>query len=97
MTNLSTLPSVTFSGTFLELRNAALLLGGRESWKQRKVIAALGIEVCERALRANGAELEVAKKLLAAYFEAHFTDEDKQMEIALKKAEKPVYESEDDI
>jgi len=101
MTNLSALPSVTFNGTFLELRNAALLLGGKENWKKRKVIAALGEEVCARALSLNPAALEEVKGALAAMFESLFTEEDRAMEAALKKAADRAYsddyEDEDDI
>lgn len=87
--------------SFLELRNAARLLGGSENWKKRLVTRAFGPEVCDRALSLNPVALEEMRGALAAMFESFFTDEDVAMEIALKKAADRVYsddyEDEDDI
>ncbi len=96
------LPTVMFKGTFLELRNAALLLGRKENWTKRLVTAAFGEDICEIALAANEQELKLCRKLLSTYFESKFTAKDKAMEIAIKKAEDRIindlpYEDEDDI
>lgn len=87
--------------SFLELRNAARLLGDQENWKKRLVIRAFGPDVCEKALSLDPSTLEEMKGVLAAMYESFFTEEDKAMEIALKKAADRTYsddyEDEDDI
>lgn len=99
---MTTLPSIIFKGTFLELRNAALLLGRKENWTKRLVTAAFGEEICDRALTLSDEVLKETKNILASCFESQFTDEDKAMEQAIKKAEDRIindlpYEDEDDI
>ena len=99
---MKTLPTIIFKNTFLELRNAARQLGGRKNWQKRMCIAAFGAEIAEMAMTLTEKELEAVKKVLSAYFESRFTDLDKQMETAIKKAEDRIindlpYEDEDDI
>jgi len=81
----------------LKFRNAARLLGGQKNWQKRIVSSCFGEEICNKALTCSQSELNAARLLLVNYFESKFTDDDKAMEIALKKAENPVYETEDDI
>lgn len=99
---MKTLPNIIFKGTFLELRNAALQLGGCKNWQKRQVIAAFGLEIAEMAMTLAEKELEAVKKVLSAYFESRFTAEDKAMDNAIKKAQDRIYtdapyEDEDDI
>jgi hypothetical protein len=99
---MKTLPTIIFKNTFLELRNAALQLGGCKNWQKRQVIAAFGLEIAEMAMTLTDKELKAVKRVLSTYFESRFTDLDKQMEIAIKKAEDRIindlpYEDEDDI
>ena len=88
-------------GSALQHRNAARLLGRKENWCKRLVREAFGEEACSQALSLNPAALEETKRALVALFEARFTDEDRDMEIALKKAAERAYsddyEDEDDI
>ena len=88
-------------GLNLSYRNAARLLGRKENWAKRLVREAFGDEVCDKALAMDTAELEEIKRLRVAYFESLFTDEDRNMEIALKRAADRAYsddyETEDDI
>jgi hypothetical protein len=85
------------NGKVLKYRNAARLLGGQKIWQKRIVSSCFGEEICNKALTCSQSELNAARLLLVNYFESKFTDDDKAMEIALKKAENPVYETEDDI
>jgi len=99
---MKTLPTIIFKNTFLELRNAARQLGGCKNWQKRMCIAAFGVEIAEIAMTLTEKELEAVKKVLSAYFESRFTEEDKAMEVALKKAADRTYsdapyEDEDDI
>ena len=99
---MKTLPTITFNGTFLELRNAAQQLGGCKNWQKRVVSAAFGLEIAEMAMTLAESELKAVKKFFVTYFESRFTDLDKQMETAIKKAEDRIindlpYEDEDDI
>ena len=102
MKTIPTIPTITINGSFLQLRNAALQLGGKKNWQKRIVASAFGEEICYKALAAPESEIKAAKMLMAACFEARFTDLDKQMELAIKKAEERIikdlpYEDEDDI
>lgn len=85
----------------LKFRNAARLLGGRANWQKRIVSSCFGEEICNKALVCSQSELNAARVLLVDYFESKFTDEDRNMEIALKKAAERAYsddyEDEDDI
>ncbi len=99
---MKTLPTIIFKNTFLELRNAALQLGGCKNWQKRLCIAAFGLEIAEMAMTLTDKELKAVKRFLASYFESRFTEEDKAMEVALKKAADRTYsdapyEDEDDI
>lgn len=99
---MKNLPTVIFKGTFLELRNAAMQLGGQKNWQKRQVIAAFGLEIAEMAMTLSDKELEAIKKFFVAYFENQFTDLDKAMDLAIKNAEQRIltdapYEDEEDI
>lgn len=99
---MKTLPNIIFKGTFLELRNAAMQLGGCKNWQKRQVIAAFGLEIAEMAMTLTHKELEAVKRFFVSYFESQFTDLDKAMEIALKKSQDRImndlpYEDEEDI
>ena len=99
---MKTLPTIIFKGTFLELRNAAQQLGGQKNWQKRLCVAAFGLEIAEMAMTLSDKELKAVKKFFVAYFESQFTDLDKQMEIAIKKAADRIitdapYENEEDI
>ena len=96
------LPTIIFKNTFLELRNAAQQLGGCKNWQKRLCIAAFGLEIAEMAMTLAESELKAVKRFMASYFESRFTDLDKQMELAIKKASERIYtdapyEDEDDI
>ena len=75
----------------LQYRNAARLLGGRANWEKRLVTESFGKDVCNQALALAPAALKQTKDALTSLFEARFTDEDRAMEIALKKAAEKVY------
>lgn len=99
---MKTLPTIICKGTFLELRNAAQQLGGCKNWQKRQVIAAFGLEIAEMAMTLTHKELKAVKRLFVAYFESQFTDLDRAMEQAIKKAEQRIltdapYEDEEDI
>ena len=99
---MKTLPTITFNGSFLELRNAALQLGGCKNWQKRQVIAAFGLGIAEMAMTLTHRELGAVKRLFVAYFESQFTELDKKMDLAIKKAEYRIindlpYEDEEDI
>ena len=99
---MKTLSTITFNGTFLELRNAAQQLGGCKNWQKRLCIAAFGLEISEMAMTLTDKELNAVKRVLSTYFESRFTDLDKQMELAIKKASERIYtdapyEDEDDM
>lgn len=99
--NVSALKPSNRPGSNLSYRNAARLLGRKENWAKRLVREAFGDEVCDKALALTDEELKESKRLLVEYFESKFTDEDRNMEIALKRAADRVYsddyEDENDI
>ena len=94
--NASALKLSNRPGSNLRYRNAARLLGRKENWAKRLVREAFGDEVCDKALTCSQSNLNAAKLLMVAYFESKFTDEDREMEIALQKPF-GIYEDEDDI
>ncbi len=60
----------------LKFRNAARLLGGRANWQKRIVSSCFGEEICNMALTCSQSELNAARRLLVAYFESKFINDD---------------------
>lgn len=73
-------------GSAPHLRNVARQLGGRQNWQKLLVTTYFGDEVCDQALSLTPTALEETKRALVTFFETQFTDEDRNMEIALQRA-----------